>query len=427
MPKPQKSVPTPHPLLSYSEGVLFSEPLPTLGADIIVFPEILPTQPPQTAAIASETPKVSALADAAPVSGDTAGLGLLIIGTDEDDSLSGTELGDAIYGLGGNDHIRGFGGNDFIDGGDGKDYLYGDAGDDEVHGGLGNDSLTGGDGWDSLFGGDGRDFLYGGESGDVLDGGAGQDLLSGGAGGDFMRGGIGDDTYYVDTVDDAVAEFAGEGDDTINLLNFEQQEYTLQMHVENLRYSGSGGITAYGNTLNNHMASNSGSSVSFFGGDGNDVLFGSEAADALSGGVGNDEIHASVVDDPLPEGRQDNGPSEAGDYLDGGDGDDRLFGETGHDLFRGGKGRDYMHGGGGDDVFVFHAEADFEQGIVDTIAYLDEGDRIEIYGLDRNAGISFIDDTDGGTIIRIGADFETYWIEVALGSPELVESQLLLL
>ncbi|HEX8233783.1 MAG TPA: calcium-binding protein [Caulobacteraceae bacterium] len=57
-----------------------------------------------------------------------------------------------------------------------------------------NDTLTGDGGDNELTGHKGADFLYGGEGSDTLNGGSGDDFLSAGGGGDVIKGGVGVDT-----------------------------------------------------------------------------------------------------------------------------------------------------------------------------------------------------------------------------------------
>ncbi|BAB77800.1 ExeM/NucH family extracellular endonuclease [Anabaena sp. FACHB-709] len=89
-----------------------------------------------------------------------------IIGTPDNDILTGTNR---------NDLIRGLGGNDLLIGGNGNDTLYGDRGKDILLGGNGNDTLYGGDDNDTLIGGNGDDLLVGGKGNDLLIGGNGRD------------------------------------------------------------------------------------------------------------------------------------------------------------------------------------------------------------------------------------------------------------
>ena len=111
-------------------------------------------------------------------------------------------------------------------------------------------ALTGGPGADVLDGSEGDDLLYG------LDG---NDKLCGGAGADLMVGGTGNDTYLVEDAGDVVVEAASEGIDRVRTT---LASYTLDAHVEYLRFTGSGGFSGTGNELGN----------SLMGGAGDDLL-----------------------------------------------------------------------------------------------------------------------------------------------------------
>lgn len=76
-----------------------------------------------------------------------------VIGTNQNDVLTGSNGNDTLVGLGGNDRLLGQSGNDVLLGGDG---------DDELNGGGGNDILVGGKGADRLNGGSGEDILIAG-------------------------------------------------------------------------------------------------------------------------------------------------------------------------------------------------------------------------------------------------------------------------
>ncbi|WP_327021768.1 calcium-binding protein [Klebsiella sp. RHBSTW-00484] len=104
---------------------------------------------------------------------------MLIVGTDDAQTLSAFSYGSEIHAGGGDDIVKG---------GDGEDRLYGD------------------DGNDTLTGGSSNDELYGGAGDDILDGGTWNDLLAGGSGNDTLKGGTGSDTYLFN---------AGDGQDTI--------------------------------------------------------------------------------------------------------------------------------------------------------------------------------------------------------------------
>ena len=72
----------------------------------------------------------------------------------------------------------------------GKAEVYAGAGNDTLHGADKDDVLYGEDGDDKLYGKGGNDRLYGGDGADYLYAGAGNDVLSGGKGADRLHGGI---------------------------------------------------------------------------------------------------------------------------------------------------------------------------------------------------------------------------------------------
>jgi len=86
-----------------------------------------------------------------------------IMGTAEDDFLTGTSLPDLIFGDGGDDIIIGNNGNDCIFAGEGNDIVFGNSGDDSITGGQGNDVIKGDSGEDILNGGVGLDMIDGGD------------------------------------------------------------------------------------------------------------------------------------------------------------------------------------------------------------------------------------------------------------------------
>ncbi len=76
--------------------------------------------------------------------------------------------------------------------------------------------------------------------------------------------------------------------------------------------------------------------ITIFGGDGNDRLAGNGGVENFYGGKGND----ALVGDDL------------NDVLHGDSGDDSLYGKNGNDTLFGGKGNDYILGDDGDDFIV---------------------------------------------------------------------------
>ncbi|MDO9310850.1 MAG: calcium-binding protein [Nitrosomonas sp.] len=212
-------------------------------------------------------------------------------GTSGSDTLYSYLPGDPIY----YDFLAGLGGNDLLYGAYLNDTLYG--GSYSMSVGTGNDTIYGWSGYDSLYGQDGDDFLYGEEHDDSLFGGTGNDVLDGGLGRDGLVGGTGNDTYYVDSIHDAITENPGEGGDYVyaNVNNF-----TLPPNVEWLLLQGSIS-SGTGNNLGNSMHGNS-SANTISGLDGNDGIWGFGGNDTLLGGNGNDIIYGGMGKDTLTGG-----------------------------------------------------------------------------------------------------------------------------
>ena len=84
-----------------------------------------------------------------------------VIGTGDDDSLTGFGYRDIFAALGGDDTARGKAGKDFICGGGGKDGLRGGSENDKLVGGKGDDALNGNGGEDKCVGGPGVDTFKG--------------------------------------------------------------------------------------------------------------------------------------------------------------------------------------------------------------------------------------------------------------------------
>lgn len=103
----------------------------------------------------------------------------MIMGSAEDDILSGTNVADLIFAL---------------------------EGDDIILGGKGNDCIFGGDGDDIIFGNEGSDNLTGGDGNDIIKGQAGADIISGSSGIDVIDGGDDIDSCNVDQIPDGDME-----------------------------------------------------------------------------------------------------------------------------------------------------------------------------------------------------------------------------
>ena len=188
---------------------------------------------------------------------------------------------------------------------------------ENVNGSAFGDSISGNFLANFLFGFDGDDSLWGGEGADRLEGGAGNDTLDGSinlfAGSepdvDTLNGGLGNDVFVVDNSADVLIDAGG-----IDTVIAEDRDWTLGSGFENLVLEtdeSEGGVTGFGNELDNHM------SITWAGN--------------LEGGAGNDTLVAGRA-------------AFGSDHLSGGDGDDLLLG-TLFEVLDGGAGNDTLSGG----------------------------------------------------------------------------------
>ncbi|QNM81852.1 calcium-binding protein [Sphingomonas sabuli] len=250
---------------------------------------------------------------------------------------------------------------------DNLDTLFADyimTGDDSVLSGYGNDVLLG----------------YGGN--DMLQSAEGNDILDGGTGDDLMYGGFGDDTYFVDSVEDDVVEYADQGIDTLILTVVPPGGFIRTPdHFEILRNNSGVGIAMLGNELSNSLfGSNSGSDI-LFGEEGNDVLSGGSGPDVLHGGAGDDVFFVDdagdIVDDKMLSGDVGSGTDEVRSSIAfsllSSDGladienlrligtasvdatgnrlNNELTGNSGDNILNGSAGADIMRGNSGNDIY----------------------------------------------------------------------------
>lgn len=271
--------------------------------------------------------------------------------------------------------------NDQIQGNTIANILAGLDGDDALDGGAGNDELFGGNGRDLLVGGDGNDILSGGGDGDTLDGGNGTDTLSyasapGSIAVSLLRGvGV---TPIIDGV--TLLGAISEGDVVLN--------------VENVVGSTFADIII-GDDLANVIEGRAGQDH-LDGCGGNDTIYGERnPASAIPDFVhGHDFSNPDITDDcgcdtDGPDGHH--GSTIHDDYIGGGDGADRLFGQLGEDELCGGTGSDTLFGGDGNDILEGESENDFLDGGLGT-DFLYGGD-----GNDRISGGAGFDIIYGGT------------------------------
>ena len=293
----------------------------------------------------------------------------VMLGTAEDDTLTGGAEANFIRGLEGNDTILGKAGDDEMWGEAGTDTIYGEAGNDTIFGGADRDILWGGEGRDVLWGGAGNDTLRGVTGDDQISGEAGDDQLFGGAGNDSIFGEAGNDTLYGGAGRDVL--WGGEGDEII--------------------FGGGANDTSFGGEGNDTIYGGAGNDTSF-GGAGRDILWGGNGRDVLWGGEGNDTLRGVGGDD----------------QISGGAGDDQMFGGDGADRLTGGAGNDRLTGGAGPDVFIFASSPAHGNDRISDFADGQDLIRIDIAGAGfedlilTGTGSDTVIDTGAGTITLNG-------------------------
>ena len=292
-----------------------------------------------------------------------------IIGTDEEDVLTGLGGANNIQGLGGNDILSGAGGADTLDGGTGSDTLVGGTGNDTLSGGTGNDTFN---------------YTFG-DGADVIDGEADSDTLN--------------------IIGTAAANLLDVIFDGTSITNFEGGTVTgvesimadLLAGVDTLTYAG----TTAEITVN--LATSSASGLA--------SITGIENA---TGASGNDTLTGDADDNIL------NGGAGAGnDVLTGGGGNDTLIGGGGNDAFIAtiNDGNDTYTGGGGSDTYdlsgttagatITTTSSSSTQTGTDVLSVVNiigsqGNDTITV-----NGGANFIDGQDGDDIIDAGGGNDT--------------------
>src|SRR6185437_13159465 len=134
---------------------------------------------------------------------------------------------------------------------------------------------------------------------------AGNDRLDGGVGADWLVGGLGSDTYVVDNAGDVVDESDGDGVDTVlTSISFSLLDPVHAIGaIEKVTLTGSAGIYAVGNELDNVLIGNKAANT-LLGAGGSDWLDGGAGADQMHGGTGNDTY---VVDNAGDVANETNG------------------------------------------------------------------------------------------------------------------------
>ncbi len=442
-----------------------------------------------------------------------------ITGTFADDQLTGDDNDNVLDGYAGTDTLLGNGGDDVLhidsttelaqsDGGTGEDtlvysgnqtlnYNLADNGfehflashnkHDRIHGtasanrietGSGQNSLYGYEGDDTLIGGAGNDKLIGGVGSDILDGGEGSDRAeftepSGNAVIDLQAGlathsngdidqlisienvKVGDGQYVINGSSDANQIRVGQGDDTVNAGDGDDQitidvlggidqfdggagndrvDFQLFVGAVSVNLAiglatGAGGYSASLASIESAYGSNDDDSIT--GSDGDNTLSGGDGIDVIVGAGGDDRIiidefdswysGGDGIDTVVYEGSADmqyslsQGDFEHAEFgygddtiwgnaldnhIHGGFGDDSLFGYGGNDVLTGGIGSDILQGGDGDDRIIIDEDDSWYAGEagIDTIVYTGHADIL--YALDQgafeNAEMGWGDDTIWG-------------------------------
>ena len=273
-------------------------------------------------------PKLGSSNVAVNLIGETTG-DLILVGTQNNDSLTGGQGLSVLYGGGGGDRLVGKGTSSSA----APAYIYGGGGDDGLYGGASNDYLFGDDGSDIVVTNSEHKALPGHA---YVDGGAGNDWIILNGAGDIALGGIGNDLIYANGTN--AYAFGGDGDDSL------------------VSYS----------AFETYDASNRAIGTNYVdGGGGNDSIEINGKGDVAYGGDGNDsiEVYGSGTTGVGGEGN---------DVLQGGSLANYLFGGNGVDVIGGFWGNDYMVGGGNTDYFVLNG--DVKAGDVDYIADFKPGE-----------------------------------------------------
>lgn len=349
-----------------------------------------------------------------------------VLGTSEQDYLSGYEDADSISGLSGADGISGGGGNDTLDAGLGNDTLHGDDGDDTLRGGRQDDFLYGGYGNDYYEGGDGSDYLADyGPGNDTLDGGPGNDTLDGGPGSDTYLFGRGSGKDTITSNENSPAKLdliqlrggilttdvklSRDGNALVLTINGTNDALRIDKHftssatgvyqIDQIKFADNTlwdiatiNAKVLASTSENDTLIGFASADSIAGSTGNDSIYGGTGNDTLDGGAGRDTLYSEDGNDTVRGGTQD-------DYLDGGNGDDRLMGEDGNDQLYGQFGKDTLDGGAGNDTLdggkgastqivtslVIHARGTLVTGVGPTMEVWIDGTKIQTFAVNSTA------------------------------------------
>ena len=151
--------------------------------------------------------------------------------------------------------------------------------------------------------------------------------------------------------------------------------------------------TAYGNEGSDRMSNSTWAPVSFYGGDGGDVLVGGGGGDYLGGDAGPDVIEGGA----------------GADSLYGGDGNDDMSGGSEGDRLQPGMGDDVARGDADDDSLICESSPD---GADTLLGGAGDDDEVSYYGRTSKVTADLAGDADDGSAgekDRIGSDVETLY------------------
>ncbi len=317
----------------------------------------------------------------------------------EDNSvvLIGTNEADTLVGGDGDDLIRGNRGDDILDGGAGNDVF-------EVYGSSdGTDTFIGGEGYDTVRGFSTNDTIrvtdnMGNLQGiEEIDGGEGFDTLAGTANDDTIDLSSGPTLTSIERVD------AGYGNDTVT--GTDNDDVIRGNRGDDILDGGAG------NDVFEVYGSSDGTDT-FNGGEGYDTVRGFSTNDTIrvtdnmgnlqgieeiDGGEGFDTLAGTANDDTID---LSSGPTLTSiERVDAGYGNDTVTGTDNDDVIRGNRGDDILDGGAGNDVFEVYGSSDGTDTFIggegyDTVRGFSTNDTIRV--TDNMGNLQGIEEIDGG-------------------------------
>jgi Ca2+-binding RTX toxin-like protein len=300
-------------------------------------------------------------------------LGLVGVGSADNNSIIGSSNADTIDGGIGTDTLMGGTGNDtyIVDAVDLVDDTGGDSADlinSSVNftlagnvSGIENLTLTGSTAITAV----------GNSDANIITGNSASNVLDGGSGADTLIGGSGNDTYLIDSSSDVISETGSDTADAVNA----SVDYTLAATgIENLTLTGTSAITAIGSSSANLITGNSlanvlgggGGKDTLVGGDGNDTYLIINSTDTITitevATGGNDTV-ISNVSYTLTAANIENltlsvTSGATGLVGVGNAAANIITGSSNADTLNGGSGIDTLVGGGGDDVYIVDSTTD---------------------------------------------------------------------